>query len=292
MAIRLKWKNPNSGASVIRIYRGVAALDPQALPAFIAEFTNNEVTYLDEFPKYGESFYYMFSITTNGKTLYSTNRLYSCILDLGPGPKDFIIGDFNLGYFGEISAAEIGISPSSYLMTVDKFYKIARNGKILYIAGTPTNTTANTLRANKVLTSGITPLNDPFAGAGGEIREYAGRLYAPRVAKLFNDNNSDVVTANYRLAISSTITPTPYGKSELIDIRRITVIPRFGYPAKFSINRDWSSYSGTLPLATCDFASASLVYACGSPDDWTTPSNKGLDTACYFHPVIEYKGNA
>lgn len=300
MALRLKWKNPNSGASVVRIYRSVTPIDTAALPAPIVEVSDGSTQYLDEFPKYGESFYYVFSVTINGRTIFSPNKLYSCVIDLGPGPKDLILGDMKMGYFGTVSTFDLGFSASVYpgagFVTL---YKIARNGKILYLPLSTHYGTLNTLAAAKVLTSGITVPNDPNAGNGGMIREYNGRLYAMRVAKLWDETNADTNIANYQIAYGPGVAgiAAPMGKSELIDIIRMARDSHLSVPARFSFNTDNHSAASNSQFGSCDFATATTspgpYYMDAANKLGTfTNANRTFSTSSYFHPVIEYKGNA
>lgn len=299
MAIRLKWKNPNSGSSTIRIYRSLTPIDSGTLPAPIVEITDGSTSYLDEFPKYGESFYYMFSVTVNGRTVFSNNRFYTSIIDLGPGPSDLLFGDFKLGYFGKYSMAELGMAPTIYAngLTFNTLYKIVYNGKILFTPGSTISTTVTNLKNSKVLSSGVVPARDPFAGAGGEIRDISGRLFAPRVAKLFDENNLDLDLNNYGFNYyesytSPTYANTPLGKSELIDILRITRSGAVTVPAPFLLGgTDTTTFSSSGVLGSCDFLNSTVMPGIVNIyNAATSVVNQNFTTNSYFYPVIEYKG--
>lgn len=300
MAIRLKWKNPNAGATVVRIYRSATPIDTAALPAPIAEISDGTTSYLDEFPKYGDKFYYVFSVTANGRTLFSPNKQYACVIDLGPGPQDLVLGDFKMGYFGTVSPFELGFPASVYPeATFTTLYKIARNGKILYLPLKTLTVTPNQLTAAKVFTSGVTSRNDPNAGASGMIREYNNRLYAMRVAKLWDDDNLDTNIANYQPSYGTTYTgtPAPLGKSELIDILRIARDATLAVPARFSLNVSSPTADANTPLGSCDYATATAVatvYYQTYDNRLTTLTlnSRTLASTAVFHPVIEYKGLA
>lgn len=295
MAIRLKWKNPNAGATVVRIYRGAAPLDLAAMPAPIAEISDGSTSYLDNFPKYGESYYYVFSVIVNGREVFTPNKYYSCVIDLGPGPKDIVIGDFKLGYFGTVSVGDIGFSPNIYGSNAafSTLHKFARNGKIIYSPVVAHIALPSTLQANKVLTSGVTARNDPAAGAYGMIRDFGGRLYALRITKFWDDTNTDTVFANYATAGGPNFpnnVPAPHGKSELIDFLRIGRQANADIPARFSLGVDTRTYVNTNEqIFSCDFASATTMvgqYGIGT----TTLTALAFATAQYCIPVIEYKG--
>jgi len=67
--------------------------------------------------------------------------------NLGPGPKTLVAGDYQLGYFGEISAAEfitgdqltdeMGVSEGVGMNSTTAWLKFAYQGKILYVAKQP-----------------------------------------------------------------------------------------------------------------------------------------------------------
>jgi hypothetical protein len=300
MSIRLKWKNPNTGASVVRIYRSLTPIDTAALPDPILEVADGSTQYLDEFPKYGESFYYVFSVTISGRTIFSPNKLYSCVIDLGPGPQDLVLGDFKMGYFGTTSTFELGFSSSIYPSGVfSKLYKIARNGKILYLPLTHISTNTNALVAAKVLTSGVNARNDPYAGAAGMIREFNGRLYAMRCAKLWDEENLDTDILNYQPTYGTSYAgvPAAMGKSELIDIVRMAKKADISIPTRFTFNTSNLNADVNTPLASCDFTSATSQ----TTAYYTTDSNhltdlklgsKTFSSSSMYYPVIEYKGLA
>jgi hypothetical protein len=304
MAIRLKWKNPNTGSTVVRIYRSATPLNTAALPAPIVEITNGATTYLDEFPKYGESFYYIFSVLVNGRELFTPNKYYSCLIDLGPGPKDIILGDFKFGYFGTVLTSDLGFGSTLYGQSVSftQLYKLVRNGKIIYAPLKTITAYGRDLKDLKVLTSGVTPKNDPYAGAGGMIREFNGRQFALRVAKMWDDANADITFANYTLATGlawPTRVVTPLGKSELIDILRVARPADPFIQTRFSFGTDTNGGGSTNEYGTCDFTTSTTpthicAYFATSGDQRSElRTNTRAETLSgAFHPVIEYKGLA
>lgn len=299
MAIRLKWKNPNTGSSTVRIYRSVSPIDTGALPAPIVEITDGSLSYLDEFPKYGESYYYLFSVTVAGRTVFTGNRLYSNLIDLGPGPTDLLIGDFRMGYFGKYTMAEIGLStPMLYGggSSFNSLYKIVRNGKILFTPAIPIQISITNLKNAKALTSGVTAARDPFAGAGGEIRDISGRLFAPRVAKLFDDANADLDLNNYGVFYYQTYTQptnalTPQGKSELVDIYRMARVFTSTLPSPFTFGTDTTAYATGALLAGCDFLTSTTMPGISNVGNFSNSvTSVNFSSNAYFFPVIEYKG--
>lgn len=299
MPIRLKWKNINTGSSVVKIYRGVTPVDTGALPDPIVTISNGALSYLDEVPKYGESFYYLFSVTVNGRTLLSTNRLYRCMIDLGPGPQDLVMGDFKMGYFGTVACSDIGVRPETWTINPGyNFYtmhKIVRNGRIHYVSGTMVNSTVNQLAANKLLTSGVNAFKDPFAGSAGGIVEFNNRLYAPRVAKLFDEANADTNYANYGVnygpnyprTAANPITPT--GKSELVDLIRMLKAPSIAMPTPFCLGSD----ANGSPLISCDFETATMMRSNSTYERFDAGATQvSFASVCWIYPVVEYKGIA
>lgn len=305
MPIRLKWKNPNTGTPVVKIYRNAAAMDVSNMSAAnqIATISDGSLTYLDDVPKYGESYYYVFSVTVNGREIFTPNKLYQCILDLGPGPQDIQFGDFKLGYFGALTMADLGLTTVLFGgAVVSRLFKIVRNGKILFIAGNTVLAYTSLLIAGKTFSSGVTPANDPLAGAGGRIIDSNGRLYAPRVAKLFDEANTDKVLSNYGLYSGRNYTGggyanTPVGKSELVDIMRMCRTSDFTWQTRFSLGSDTTGFSAnqyTTMMGTCDFASTTTQLVVSNLGNFGTSSSAvpitGTASQCLFHPVIEYKG--
>lgn len=296
MAICLKWKNPNTGATVVNIYRSATPIDTaQPMPAPIVQISDGSTSYLDTFPTYGQSFYYVFSVVVNGRELFTPNKYYSCLIDLGPGPKDIILGDFKLGYFGTVSTGDIGFSPSLYGGSFSTLHKLARNGKIIYSPIQPvTGTTVTTLQNNKVLTSGVTARNDPAAGAYGMIRDFNGRLFALRIAKFWDDANADTTLANYALYGGINYpnnSPAPHGKSEVIDLLRMARQSNADIPARFSFGYDTRGYVNINDMViSCDFASATAVFAVYSPFALVASAATFTQTGMTCIPVIEYTG--
>lgn len=141
MSIRLKWMNRNPKFDSITIYRDTKFIDLTALPPPLVVLTNKETEYLDTSAPRGTLVWYAFAIKEGTETVYSRSKPMVNIDYTGPGPQAIFTGDWNQGYFGKITAAELftqlevcspfGISPlTAYTLN---WYKFAYRGKVLYI---------------------------------------------------------------------------------------------------------------------------------------------------------------
>ncbi|QXO09600.1 hypothetical protein pEaSNUABM11_00176 [Erwinia phage pEa_SNUABM_11] len=148
MAFTLRWRNDNKIPTVVRLYRDTKAIDPTALPAVLATFTNGETEYTDTSVVFGATYYYFTTVTANGRTVNGINATYTIEQRRGVGPNSLQYGNDQLGYFGSLLyddqfplgqfqqkvqdqflARGAGYN-AAYRLAMDKFI---RNGKILYM---------------------------------------------------------------------------------------------------------------------------------------------------------------
>ncbi|QVW56024.1 hypothetical protein pEaSNUABM10_00161 [Erwinia phage pEa_SNUABM_10] len=106
MAFILRWTNPNKLATTVNIYRDTKALVSGALPAPIATLTNGETQWRDTTALKGGTYYYLLSVTANGKTVYGAQQSYAIEVKRGIGPNTFLWGNDEYGYMGLVPYAE------------------------------------------------------------------------------------------------------------------------------------------------------------------------------------------
>lgn len=142
MSFTLRWKNPNVIATVVNIYRDTKEISVSALPAPIATLSNGETEWRDTTALGGSTYYYLLTVTANGKTVASASQKYVVEVKRGIGPMTIITGDDRLGFMGPVPYDEQWqpnqMPPSFQAMyptlLTDRvaLYKFTRNGKILY----------------------------------------------------------------------------------------------------------------------------------------------------------------
>lgn len=149
MKLTLTWKNLNVGPVSMTIYRGDAPLDPAALPAPLVTLTAGEETWIDPSVVRGNLYYYMFVTTGTSDKVATRNYPIRALPRRGHGPTDLLYGDYELGYYGSLTALEFatsldvlkaigyGASAASTMIfsnsTLPNWHKFARKGKTLYI---------------------------------------------------------------------------------------------------------------------------------------------------------------
>ncbi|QVW28666.1 putative virion structural protein [Erwinia phage pEa_SNUABM_8] len=143
MSFTLRWKNPNVIATVVNIYRDTKDIVVSALPAPIATLTNGETEWKDNTALPGGTYWYLATVTANGKTVATSSQKYVIEVKRGIGPMTFLYGDDRLGFLGAVPYEEQwqpGQMPASFLsmfptLLTDRvaLYKFSRNGKMLYL---------------------------------------------------------------------------------------------------------------------------------------------------------------
>lgn len=145
MSFTLRWNNPNTIATVVNIYRDTKDISVTALPAVLATLSNGETSYRDTTAVAGQTYYYLMTVTANGKTVATASQKYTVAVRRGIGPNTLIAGDDRLGFYGAVPTEEqwfgsqlpagfLAAFPTAYAST-DRvpLLKFTRNGKILYL---------------------------------------------------------------------------------------------------------------------------------------------------------------
>lgn len=149
MKLTLTWKNLNVGPVSMAIYRGDAPLDPAALPSPLVTLTGGEEIWVDPNVVRGNLYYYMFVTTGTSDKVATRNYPIRAVPRRGHGPTDLLYGDYDLGYYGSLTAMEFATSVevlkaigytsteatamSTWRLGLPTWYKFAYKGKTLYI---------------------------------------------------------------------------------------------------------------------------------------------------------------
>lgn len=166
MAILLSWKNNNPPQNVLRIYRSETTFDTANLPAPLATLAGDAKTYTDTTAEGAKSYSYLLQVSNGQEVVYSKTPTITHIKNRGPGPQMLQQGDYDCGYFGEVSADELpsvfaafGLAPG-HIGTLNNYpstyHKFAWKGRILYYGATMLFplTASGSLR-NKLTRSGL-----------------------------------------------------------------------------------------------------------------------------------------
>lgn len=107
MSIRINWVNPNTIFTEIRLYRTEVPIDYTNIPASPLITLTNETTYLDTTAKQETYYYYTVAVVKDSEIVLTPSQLAYQLVDGGPGPKELQSGNWQYGYFGQVSGAEL-----------------------------------------------------------------------------------------------------------------------------------------------------------------------------------------
>ncbi|HHS7556202.1 TPA: hypothetical protein ACTPQ1_004492 [Salmonella enterica] len=177
MSFTLRWKNPNVIATVVNIYRDTKDISPSALPAPIATLSNGETEWKDTTALGGQTYYYLLTVTANGKTVATASQKYVIEVKRGIGPSVILQGDDRLGFLGQVPYDEQwqpSQMPAGFLamyptLLTDRvaLYKFTRNGKILYLLSNTNQFPGHTANWASLYQNGLVYGTDDFGPAGG-----------------------------------------------------------------------------------------------------------------------------
>ncbi|QVW55796.1 hypothetical protein pEaSNUABM9_00215 [Erwinia phage pEa_SNUABM_9] len=175
MSFTLRWTNPNTAATVVNVYRDTKTISVTALPAPLATLSNGETSYRDTTAVAGQTYFYLLTVTANGKTIASANQQYTVAVKRGVGPMAFIQGDDRLGYLGPVPYAEQPLfsqMPAAFQAMFPSvfpdripLYKFIRNGKVLYTV--LPNVFLGSVSWSALYQSGLVYGTDDFGPTGG-----------------------------------------------------------------------------------------------------------------------------
>ncbi|ANZ48725.1 putative virion structural protein [Erwinia phage vB_EamM_ChrisDB] len=176
MSFTLRWKNPNVISTVVNIYRDTKDILVTALPAPIATLTNGETEWRDNTALPGGTYWYLATVTANGKTVATSSQKYVIEVKRGIGPMNFLYGDDRLGFLGQVPYEELWSPqqmPAGFLsmfpnLLTDRVavYKFSRNGKMLYLMSNPSQF-PGFANWSSLYQAGLVYGTDDFGPAGG-----------------------------------------------------------------------------------------------------------------------------
>ena len=205
MALKLTWKNNNVVANTVKIYRGDTKLDPANLPAPLVELTQGENEWVDETAAYGKTYFYILAVVTANDFIPTANQQILVADNRGAGSSTLLYGDDNMGYFGQVLAADfltnldilsVAVTTTGLPSTLVQapWHKFVRKGKILYMPSASFGqVTYNALYAAG-LVYGVKGQKPAEASLGGQTGveqyhpiDFKGQLYVPRLMRGLND---------------------------------------------------------------------------------------------------------
>lgn len=276
MSFIVKWTNPVTSGTR-EIYRSDNEITEQAQGTLLATVPGTVESYTDNTAVPNKSYYYQVVSVIDDKRYPSPSSKFTVRPDTGPGPQELVWGDSTLGYFGAISENDLGFPLSRWRndetkVTNDIFHKVMRNGRVLYVMHCLQVAPVNTLIARGVFNSGVISHNSKETEVKG-VLTLNGRKFAPRVAKFFDRNNTDVDPNNYKMLESE---KAPFLKSEVIDfIRMLFSNWRTTTTSPFALAHGGIGIDGNNCLITSDFGNEarSFVYGWNSA---VNPATAGL----------------
>lgn len=186
MSVTLTWGSANAAlADSINIYRSTTPLDVNNLPAALASIAGSATSYSDTTAVRNTLYYYVVGHVRAGNELLSQVLTMGHYPDTGPGPQTLLRGDWNLGYFGTVSAASMfvpstlnaqvpipGTLPADNTVTL--WHKFIRKGKVLFVPNSQFSINATLIQLyNAGILMGTNDNgNFPFVASSGTISGY------------------------------------------------------------------------------------------------------------------------
>lgn len=196
MSVTLTWGTVNAAlADSINIYRTSTPMDVNNLPAALASIAGSATSYSDTTAVRNTLYYYAVGHVRAGNELLSPVLLMGHYPDTGPGPQTLLRGDWNLGYFGTCTPAQMftpatlnaqvpipGNLQADGAITV--WHKFIRKGKVLFIPNAQFSTSASTGQLyNAGLLMGTNDNgNFPFVPSSGNMAGYAAPVNQYKLA--------------------------------------------------------------------------------------------------------------
>ena len=143
MSIRLNWISPAQPGDEVIIYRSSDVILDNALPSPFASLAGNATEYVDDTNLLNVKYHYRVGFRKGTDVALSPNRVLAEYAELGIGPQTLRRGDYNVGYFGQCTPAElfdtvllgseVGMNVSNVLNAQPVWNKFIHDGKIKYI---------------------------------------------------------------------------------------------------------------------------------------------------------------
>lgn len=142
MALKLLWKNPNTVATTIDIYRGDTAQVDLTTPLKTVDGT--ETSWIDTTALFGKTYYYVWAVNSANDRVVSRPQKIEVSDRRGPGSNLLLFGDESYGFYGTVSAADFINSSAIYsalkvvsgipsAIIYPTWYKYIRNGKVVFV---------------------------------------------------------------------------------------------------------------------------------------------------------------
>jgi len=301
MSVNLTWGAANAAlAESINIYRSTSMIDVNNLPVALASVAGNVSSYMDTTAVRNTTYYYAVGHVRLGQELVSPVFIMGHYPDTGPGPQTLLRGDWNCGYFGMATTAQLFL-PSTLnaqvslpgTLTADVnttgWYKFIRKGKIIYIPNYVFSTGVYWCSIyNKGLMFGT---NDnggfPFTPSAGSLAQYTAPV---NQYKLATSGSYQFVVRTIRasdLPTTSFVQAADCIGGELWDL-----FGRLGPTASAAAPQDkWNDIVSTANMATShaqQFSGASSAWYCNSFDTPAVKTTSGAsEVTTYWFPVLE-----
>ncbi|AFQ96618.1 putative virion structural protein [Erwinia phage phiEaH2] len=142
MALKLLWKNPNTVATTIDIYRGDTSNVSLTTP--LKTVDGAETSWIDTTALFGKTYYYVWAVNSAVDRVVSRPQKIEVSDRRGPGSNLLRHGDENYGYYGAVSAADFVNSTTLYnaakntsglptTVIYPTWHKFARKGKVVFV---------------------------------------------------------------------------------------------------------------------------------------------------------------
>lgn len=196
MALKLKWKNPNVGATTIDIYRGDTINVSLTTP--LVTLTNGELSWVDTTALFGKTYYYVWAVNTANDRVVSRPQKIEVNDRKGPGPNLLLHGNEGYGFFGVVPAADF-VNNSAILAVAKNlsgipqatvyptWYKFIRNGKVLFVPNQSFGDATWQALYNAGFVYGVNNTGPGGAGTVNQLTtfELNGDLFLVRATKAF-----------------------------------------------------------------------------------------------------------
>ncbi len=147
MKITLNWVNRNTDEDGTRVYRATAPFTTVDEMTPIATLPQGANTYVDETVVKGQLYYYRLQVFKDGDWYLGNQVAITALAYSGPGPQELSKGDYERGYFGEVTydkllsgdelALATGLTAGTSINPLTPWLKFAHKGKILFIPKLP-----------------------------------------------------------------------------------------------------------------------------------------------------------
>lgn len=239
MAFTLRWKNENPAGSIVNIYRGTAKINTAALPAPITTLSNGETEWTDETVILNTRYWYLLTVTVNGRTVGSPQKSIVIKNRRGVGGVDQVnySDTDDLAFLGQLPFEEqmnydalpagfralTGVSGTGTLI-MNKFY---RQGKVYYMMYNGGRFNSAFYSWDDIYNAGLVYGVDGFGPDNGRgdlagvdqsgLFEWQGDTYRMRLMRGLTDGDEPTVMTLDESLRNADHDETEYGRCEYND---------------------------------------------------------------------------